>query len=245
MSNDTAVQMNISNNLDIISDNYYIPYIVYPFLNEIKQLNDETDIKTIKPITYLHKYFPFIQKNKRSQIKYDDVGLYSISPPKTAEIITNYIKKYYTNNDIVITDAMAGIGGNTLSFAESFYYVNAIEYDSDRFQYMISNMSLFKKPNVLCINEDYLSIMNKLKQDIIFMDPPWGGKSYKDTEKIIIKINDISLTTICQNIIDNNLCSLLILKLPLNYDIDDLNKISIDITIERLSKIMIVICRIE
>lgn len=229
----------------------FIEALTGPDNNEITQIVNTNDMDNIddtivtqptKQISYLHKYFPYIDKNKRSQIKYDDVGLYSISPPKTANIITNYVMKYFTNNNVIITDAMSGIGGNTLSFADSLYYVNAIEYDEHRFYDMISNVSLFNKGNVLCINEDYLDVMRRLKQDIIFMDPPWGGKSYKDSEKMTIDIGSVSLSDICSIIIDEKLCSMLLLKLPLNYDIDSFNtEMKKSMVIEKLPKIMVII----
>jgi predicted RNA methylase len=197
-------------------------------------------------ISYLHKYFPYLNKNKRSQLKYDEIGLYSISPPKNADIITSYILQYYKKTNIVVTDAMSGLGGNVLSFASSLYYVNAIEYDEIRYSHMVSNISLFSKDNVLCINADYLQIMHQLKQDIIFMDPPWGGKSYKDTNLLSIDINGIPFQQICDDIYDTKLCSMLILKLPLNYNINDFSdKIKDKLIIERLPKILIVILLID
>ena len=171
-------------------------------------------------ISYLHKYFPYLHKKYRSQLKYDEVGLYSISPPKNADIITTYIMQYYKDTNIVVTDAMSGLGGNVLSFASSLYYVIAIEYDEQRYKHLVSNVSLFNKENVLCLNVDYLTVMRQLKQDVIFLDPPWGGKSYKDTDLMSIDIGGIPFEQICNDIFEEKLCSMLLLKLPLNYDID-------------------------
>ena len=193
-------------------------------------------------IPYLHKYFPYLDKKYRDKLKYDVIGLYSISPPKNADIITSYILQYYKNTNIVITDAMAGLGGNVLSFATSLYYVNAIECDEVRYRHMVSNISLFNKENVLCLNVDYLSVMHTLKQDVIFMDPPWGGKSYKDTDVMSIEINGIPFEQICAEIYDKKLCSMLLLKLPLNYNIDNFcNTLKEKMVIERLPKIQIII----
>jgi len=193
-------------------------------------------------INYVHKYFPFISKEKRDNLKIDPIGLYSISTPKNAEIITGYIKKYYKNSNVVVTDAMAGVGGNTLSFASALYHVNAIELDESRSFFLISNLSLYKQNNVLCINADYFTIMHRLKQDIIFLDPPWGGKSYKDSESMTIQIGERTLESICDEIYENKLCSMLLLKLPLNYDIDTFSIPMKQIMIvERLQKILIII----
>lgn len=193
-------------------------------------------------IPYIHKYFPHINKEKRNELKIDTIGLYSISPPKNAEIITNYVKKYFKNSNIIVTDAMAGVGGNSLSFATSLYHVNAIEIDEERFYYLAYNIGLFSKTNVLCINENYLNIMHKLKQDVIFIDPPWGGKNYKNANKMTIDIDNISLENICNNIYENKLCSMLILKLPLNYDVGNFGEsIKKYMKIEILQKILILL----
>lgn len=192
-------------------------------------------------VSYLHKYFPSICKEKRSLLKYDDVGLYSISPPKNAYIITSHILRYFKDNNIIVTDAMAGLGGNTLSFANYLYRVNSIEYNEERFKYLVSNVGLYSSANVVCLHANYLNVMYKLQQHVIFLDPPWGGKNYKENEKMIIEINDISLNTICDDIYENKLCMLLLLKLPLNYDIDTFSdKIKNNMHIERLPKILII-----
>lgn len=197
-------------------------------------------------VSYLHKYFPSISKEKRSRLQYDEVGLYSISPPRNAQIITSYITQYFKDTNIIVTDAMAGIGGNTLSFASNLYYVNSIEYDETRFKCLISNIALYNKNNVLCLNTDYMTVMHKLQQHVIFLDPPWGGKSYKENESMTIDIGDISLNTICDDIVNNKLCLLLILKLPLNYDINSFSdKIKEIMIVDRLPKILIINIRIN
>lgn len=192
-------------------------------------------------VSYLHKYFPSICKEKRSLLRYDEIGLYSISPPKNAYIITSYIMRYFKGNNVIVTDAMAGLGGNTLSFANYLYRVNAIECDEERFKHLVSNIGLYSSANVVCLNANYLSIMYKIQQHVIFLDPPWGGKNYKDSDNMIIEINNISLSTICNDIYDNKLCMLLLLKLPLNYNIASFSdKIKNNMHVEKLQKILII-----
>ena len=197
-------------------------------------------------INYIYKYFPYLSKNKHSQLKIDDIGMYSISTPKNADIISQLIKKNFFEQNIIITDAMAGVGGNTLSFASNFYYVNAIEIDTRRFNYMVSNLSLYSKDNVLCIKGNYMDLIYQIYQDVIFMDPPWGGKSYKEFEEISLEINGRSLESICEEIRINKLCKMIVLKLPLNYNLD---KFSSELKefkqVEELKKMLIVIFLIK
>lgn len=197
-------------------------------------------------INYIYKYFPYISKIKHSELKIDDVGMYSISTPKNADIISRLIKKNFYAQNIVVTDAMASVGGNTLSFASHFYYVNAIEIDSRRFNYLASNINLYGKENVLCIKGDYMSLMYKIYQDVIFMDPPWGGKSYKEFEEISLEIEGRTLESICEEISNAKLCKMIVLKLPLNYNLDKFShKLKEFMQVEELKKMLVVLFPIK
>jgi len=197
-------------------------------------------------INYIYKYFPFISKCKYSQLKIDDIGMYSISTPKNADIISKLIKKNFFAQNIIVTDAMAGVGGNTLSFASNFYFVNSIELDVKRFGYLVSNIDLYGKDNVLCIKGNYLDLMHKVYQDVIFMDPPWGGKSYKDFEDLSIELDGRTLESICEEIRIAKLCKMIVLKLPLNYNLDKFGpEIKEFMQIEELKKMMVVVFLIK
>jgi 16S rRNA G966 N2-methylase RsmD len=197
-------------------------------------------------INYIYKYFPFIPKCKYSQLKIDEVGMYSISTPKNADIISKLIKKNFFAQNIIVTDAMAGVGGNSLSFASNFYFVNSIELDVKRFSYLVSNIDLYRKDNVLCIKGNYLDLMHKVYQDVIFMDPPWGGKSYKDFEDLSIELNGRTLESICEEIRIAKLCKMIVLKLPLNYNLDKFGpEIKEFMQIEELKKMMVVVFLIK
>ena len=197
-------------------------------------------------INYIYKYFPFISKPLYNKLQIDDVGLYSISTPKNADIISKIIKKNFLSQNIIVTDAMAGVGGNTLSFASFFYYVNSIEIDTKRFNYLVSNIGLYDKTNVLCIKGDYMDIIYKIYQDVIFIDPPWGGKSYKDFETVSITIGDNTLEDLCEKIRIDKLCKMIILKLPLNYNIENFSdQLKENMQIEQLPKMLVLVFLIK
>jgi 16S rRNA G966 N2-methylase RsmD len=197
-------------------------------------------------INYIYKYFPYISKLQHNKLKIDDVGLYSISTPKNADIVSKIIKKNFFSQNIIITDAMAGVGGNTLSFSSFFYYVNAIEIDTKRFNYLVSNISLYDRLNVLCIKGDYLDLIYKIYQDVIFMDPPWGGKNYKELETVSLTIGDHTLEELCERIRNDKICKMIILKLPLNYDIDKFSdKLKEYMQVEMLPKMMVLVFLIK
>lgn len=170
-------------------------------------------------------FFP----SNNDKILIDDVGKYSISLPDKSKVICNLISKHVGSNDITITDAMACIGGDTLSFSQTFKNVIAVEMDKIRFEYLKHNMSLFETTNIEFINNDYVKIKNTLKQDVIYIDPPWGGPDYKTKKTIKIKIGDETLESICHSIIDQKICKWLVLKLPFNYDLTEFYKFNYQI----------------
>ena len=155
-------------------------------------------------------------------LQMDSIGEYSVTLPREADQISHIIKNITSlkNKKVTITDATAGIGGNTLSFSMFFDKVNAIEIDRVRYNYLINNLSTLNATNVNVFNDDMLNIIDKSQQDVIFMDPPWGGKNYKKKRRIRLSISDTSLEQICNNILDNKLASIIALKLPFNYDFE-------------------------
>jgi 16S rRNA G966 N2-methylase RsmD len=183
-------------------------------------------------------FFPDMQ-NKH--ILMDDVAKYSITLPEKADMITEIIRKNYqltfpTDNldELIITDAMACIGGNTLSFSKCFKEVNANEINTTRFQYLVHNMKEYERTNISFYNDNYLNIIHKLKQHIVFIDPPWGGPIYKSQYKMDIMIQydeeanqpvkEVKLDEIIDNIFSDEMTKMIIYKLPINHNIDNIKK---------------------
>jgi len=192
-------------------------------------------------IQYLDKYFPVLMENDLINIEYDEEGLYSITPPNSAILITKIIKTYFSHNKITVTDGCAGLGGNVFSFASSFETVFAIEQDCSRFMMLVNNIAVLQHKNVLCINGDMLNIFNKLHQDVIFMDPPWGGIDYKYKHNISIKINNMEFSSVCEDIFTKKVCLLLVLKLPLNYNNESFSKEIKQVwTVDKMKKIQVI-----
>ena len=170
------------------------------------------------------KYIDYlINELKLVNFEYDDVGIYSFTKPKDATIITKIINSHIMKirkkmKKILITDATAGIGGNTISFASRCLRVNSIEIDPKRYDYLKHNCLNFN--NIIFYNNNFLNVVKQLYQDVIFIDPPWGGKNYKKIKTIKISIDENSLDTICNKLFD---CTkLIVLKLPINFDIKSL-----------------------
>jgi len=66
----------------------------------------------------MNKFFPL--NENVTKLKYDMEGLWSITLPLDADIISNIIFNNINDNNKIIIDAMASIGGNTISFSKFF-----------------------------------------------------------------------------------------------------------------------------
>jgi 16S rRNA G966 N2-methylase RsmD len=205
----------------------------------MQKLNEYINLIAKKKGGAYTDYFP----EKNSEILIDDVGKYSISKPYAVEKITNIIKKNINPYNLTITDGFACIGGDTLGFSRIFKHVNSNELDETRFKYLQHNMNLFDRKNITFYNKDYFELVKEIKQDVIYLDPPWGGVDYKNEKKIKIVIGDKKFEDLCRTIVNEKLCKLLILKLPFNYDLDEL-KTFCKTRIYLLGRILIVIIKI-
>jgi len=162
-------------------------------------------------------YFP----SNNDKILIDEVGKYSISKPEKANLIVDIIYKIMGTTDITITDGTACIGGDTLAFSNKFKLVNSIEMDKTRYEYLKHNMAIFGRTNISFYNDSYLNLFKTIKQDVIYLDPPWGGPDYKTKKYVKLTLGDVPLEAICKEIIDYKLSKLIVLKLPFNYDLRD------------------------
>jgi len=212
--------------------------------------------------------FPPIAEHKLSQLMIDDESIKYITFANTAQEITNAImnnlidfpcpefcrdKKWEKMSlinrmkSLVITDMTAGVGGNVLNFAKYFKYVNAIEIDDLRYNYLNKNIDLYGFRNVNCYHCNSLDMLidgNDIVQDIIFFDPPWGGKDYKLHDSLRLVFENLAIESICKVIFQKSYNKMIILKLPNNYDFDYLQSEMIEFqvfkySLDRMSLIVI------
>jgi len=188
------------------------------------------------------KLFPYLSnKSQLCNLKIDDKSLNYISGREDSARITVVLKielEYMSKDkgilgnlirDCVITDATSGVGGNTISFAGEFKHVHSIEIESQRYEYLLNNVDIYELDNVICYNDNCLNVIyNICDHDVIFFDPPWGGRGYKNVKNIRLQLSNIEIENICNDLMDDKkmlkVPKLLSLKLPLNYDIEYLKK---------------------
>lgn len=169
----------------------------------------------------LKRIFPKLPSWKYSRLQTDIDSVMYITRPSDADKITDIICESLnsiglSSEDCTITDATGNIGGNTISFAKSFARVVSVEINEDISKFLRNNVNVYNLENVTVINDDFNNLT--LNQDALFIDPPWGGLSYKNQLKVRLMLGKYTLEEVCNKVDPST--KLIALKLPFNYDIE-------------------------
>lgn len=188
--------------------------------------------------------YPLLTYQQRLEVQYDNYALIGTTDQLTANHITDILYRLVTCVDntqqhYTILDCTSCIGTQTISLAQRFDYVTAIELDNTRYNMLQHNVKLINtKNNITCINDNSINILYNVNQQhqqqqqqytVICVDPPWQShnESYTDYKLINIeqmKLDDKTMLDICNYVRQNNICSILCIGLPYNFDIDTLAK---------------------
>jgi len=163
----------------------------------------------------------------RMLLHVDYEASYSITDARVAILQTDIIRYYYKDiigrcktmhcGDTVVTDGTACVGGNVFEFSRAFGKVNAVETDETRMQMLQHNVRLLNMKNVNFYHTDITGpITHEIKQDIIFLDPPWGGLGYEKIERLQLFLSGKPLRQVCIDLAPKT--KLIALKLPFNFD---------------------------
>jgi 16S rRNA G966 N2-methylase RsmD len=169
-------------------------------------------------VNVLKKIFPEPHDGLYEGLNIDNEGLYSITHPKEAEIISQNIITIMGTNELNILDMTAGCGGNMISFAKYFTHAVGVEVNEARFKLLENNMKQYNYHNYSIILGNSIDYVNETNSyDVYYIDPPWGGPDYKKNKNLSITLSGVDLYNIVLSIPLNKL---IILKLPFNYNID-------------------------
>uniref|UniRef100_A0A6C0DZT3 Methyltransferase n=1 Tax=viral metagenome TaxID=1070528 RepID=A0A6C0DZT3_9ZZZZ len=121
---------------------------------------------------------------------------------KTIEVMTNILSKSGNLKQLHILDANANIGMDSVEFCKHFDRVSSIEYYESYAKALAYNLKDFKNKTVYwgsCL--DFIKDKKLCENiDVIYFDPPWGGKYYRDKtdlcgvyddEKKLVQIDSI------------------------------------------------------
>jgi 16S rRNA G966 N2-methylase RsmD len=171
-------------------------------------------------INILKKVFPEPSNGNYNGLKCDEEGLYSITHPKEADLISETIIEITNNNNLHIVDMTAGCGGNMISFIKYFSNATGIEMDKTRFKLLKENLSKYEYNNYeLICGDSTLNYANNNYSnfDVYFIDPPWGGPDYKKQSNVELHLSNYKLEEFILTLPKDRL---IVLKLPFNYNID-------------------------
>ncbi len=168
----------------------------------------------------LLKYLFDGDDNIIKNLKIDDISRYSVTPYKQAEEISELVEKYM-GNKIIITDMTACTGGNTISFAKHFKKVNAIEICKERYEFLKHNLKIYNLLNVDVYFDDCMKMIDNIEQDVIMIDPPWLGRSYKYKESVDLFLSKEPIYKICNKLYGKS--KLILLKVPKNFNQEKFN----------------------
>lgn len=152
-------------------------------------------------------------------IQLDEESWFSVTPEAIAKHIAKRCKA-----DIVI-DAFCGAGGNSIQFALSSRHVIAVDIDPKKIELARNNASVYGvQDKIEFVVGDFLEIVLRLRGDVVFLSPPWGGPSYQ--EKGLFNLKDVKpdvfqTFALCRKITNN-----IALLVPRNTDADQLAQLA-------------------
>lgn len=160
-----------------------------------------------------------LRKELGNRVVFDFPTVYDTTPAVQAEYLVSAIKRH-TPEATSITEATAGVGGCTLALAKCFSRINEVELNPDRARFLRHNCDLllpYIKSNchVDVYHGDYTTIYDKLKQDVVYMDPPWG-LHYKKIPKMRLSLSDIAIDEIVRSIA--RYTRYVAVRVPINFD---------------------------
>jgi precorrin-6B methylase 2 len=174
----------------------------------------------------VEEYFPAIPGINASKLQMAPNSAYSITKPKDAKQIEQFINKHIGGKNLAILDGTANVGGDVINFGlnPNVFRVVAIEINPETFAMLENNIRVFKlEKKIRAIHGNSLDIIGKCADgehfDILFLDAPWGGTSYKTQKFLDLEMSGKKLVDVvkmaqkCRNI-DN-----IILKIPFNYNL--------------------------
>ena len=198
----------------------------------------------------LNKLFPCPPNNNYDNLMIDAESVSYITTPYNSEIIVgiidSLIPKNVLRNDITILDGTACVGGDSISFGKMFGNVISSEINIKRYKMLMNNLNVFQLFNFITVNDYFINIIKRINNiDIVYLDPPWGGKNYKYQNNLRLQISNIYIDDLINMIFEKNTIKMIVLKLPKNYDFYNLYKLTkkpdITIIMYELYKMMIIV----
>ena len=168
--------------------------------------------------------FPHKDGIDYSKLEITPEGSFSITRRRDGNRIINLLNYVFHNlSNYYITDCTACVGGDTINFSLNAKHVHSIELKYENYKALKNNVSVYNLTNVTLYHADCLEIFDWYT-DILYIDPPWGGKEYKNNPLIDSYLSNVRLDIWLEDILTRpNRPRAIILKLPTNYNFSRFN----------------------
>jgi len=209
---------------------------------------------------------PGYSKEQRADFQMDATSIYSVTDARTADRITKIMQALSGGPFTHIMDGCACVGGNVLSFGRALQSnhqkdktVSAIEFDHNRYNMLCHNVKVAKlNDTIRCYHGDFAQLLNEdghtrseasraIKQSqILFLDPPWGGRSVDTAQMgtVELTLGGLTLPIICSKLL-NTTIRYVLFKLPSNYNFtkleNELSDIALSVRLEKSLRKMILV----
>lgn len=134
----------------------------------------------------------------------------------------NFINTFQKTKDfskMTLTEGTSGVGGDSINFCKTFKHVNLFEYNDVAFDMLTNNINKFcTNNNIIMYNQSYTQKWKELKQDVIIIDPPWGGPSYKFIDHVQLKYGEYDFFDFINLLAKKKASDYIFSKIPLNTD---------------------------
>ncbi|KAH8384009.1 hypothetical protein KR009_011725 [Drosophila setifemur] len=138
-------------------------------------------------------------------IRLDRESWFSVTPEKIAKQTARRLAC-----DIIV-DAFCGCGGNAIQFANTCGRVIAIDIDAEKIAMAKHNAGIYGVAHKIeFIQADFLQFAasTKIRPDVVFLSPPWGGPVYKkratfDIEQSLQPVGATQLMQLSRRLADN------------------------------------------
>ena len=166
--------------------------------------------------------FPFLDRGLRETFALDDTAAYSAMDEHTTALLASFLAVVYGDlAKISITDACACTGACAVVLARHFRSVDAVEIDAGRCAALRKNVLLCGADAVSVHQGDYNALYDTLRQDVVFLDVPWGGTSYVEADGAACDVlGDVPLVDVVLRL--RRRASAVALRLPMKgrFDVD-------------------------
>src|SRR5579872_2009402 len=183
---------------------------------------------TADPEYISRTYFPFRPHIKYTSLKITPEGYYSISRPFIGNEIIRIMQDILSKDAMLkytITDVCGGNGGDSINFCTYYKFTNIIESNPLHCKVIKHNLKVYELDNYQMYCNLYDEVYDKIIQDVIYIDPPWGGPKIKNMTTVNIKLGSINIHQLVNHLATTFPTLLyIILKLPPNFDLIQYNR---------------------